>query len=194
MFYGGFNTGTFVVQGLFNMTTIEGIENLNTAHVTTMMSMFAECEKLTTLDLHSFNTTNVTDMSYMFSNCKALTTIYCNDDLSASDKLTQSEGMFSVCKALVGGKGTAYDEEVVDKTYARPDGGTESPGYFTEKSYIPGDADGDTKVDVNDVTSTINYILNKPVAKFIKEAADMDKDGKIDVNDVQAIIYKALGK
>lgn len=57
-----------------------------------------------------------------------------------------------------------------------------------------GDADGDTKVDVNDVTSTINYILNKPVAKFIKEAADMDKDGKIDVNDVQAIIYKALGK
>ena len=59
---------------------------------------------------------------------------------------------------------------------------------------IPGDADGDGFVDVNDVTSTINYILNKPVAKFIIEAADMDKDGKIDVNDVQAIIYKALGK
>lgn len=59
---------------------------------------------------------------------------------------------------------------------------------------ILGDADGDGKVDVNDVTSTINYILNKPVAKFIFKAADMDKDGKIDVNDVQAIIYKALGK
>ena len=57
-----------------------------------------------------------------------------------------------------------------------------------------GDADGDGFVDVNDVTSTINYILNKPVAKFIIEAADMDQDGKIDVNDVQAIIYKALGK
>lgn len=59
---------------------------------------------------------------------------------------------------------------------------------------IPGDADGDGFVDVNDVTSTINHILNKPVATFIFKAADMDKDGKIDVNDVQAIIYKALGK
>jgi len=58
----------------------------------------------------------------------------------------------------------------------------------------PGDADGDGKVDVNDVTSTINHILNKPVATFIEKAADMDQDGKIDVNDVQAIIYKALGK
>ncbi len=57
-----------------------------------------------------------------------------------------------------------------------------------------GDADGDGTVDVNDVTSTINYILNKPVATFIFEAADMDEDEKIDVNDVQAIIYKALGK
>ena len=61
-------------------------------------------------------------------------------------------------------------------------------------SFVIGDADGDGFVDVNDVTSTINYILNKPVANFVKEAADMDQDGKIDVNDVQAIIYKALGK
>ncbi len=68
-------------------------------------------------------------------------------------------------------------------------------GYkVTLMDIVPGDADGDTKVDVNDVTSTINYILNKPVATFIFKAADMDKDGKIDVNDVQAIIYKALGK
>ena len=72
----------------------------------------------------------------------------------------------------------------------------EAADYWKEfKSIIEfGDADGDGSVDVNDVTSTINYILNKPVAKFIIEAADMDKDGKIDVNDVQAIIYKALGK
>lgn len=62
------------------------------------------------------------------------------------------------------------------------------------ETIVKGDADGDGKVDVNDVTSTINYILNKPVAKFIFKAADMDGDGKIDVNDVQAIIYKALGK
>ncbi len=57
-----------------------------------------------------------------------------------------------------------------------------------------GDADGDGTVDVNDVTTIINYILGKPVEKFVLKAADMDGDKKIDVNDVQAIIYKALGK
>ena len=39
--------------------------------------------------------------------------------------------MFRGCEKLVGGKGTAFDEAFTDKTYARPDGGTSSPGYFT---------------------------------------------------------------
>jgi Ca2+-binding EF-hand superfamily protein len=57
-----------------------------------------------------------------------------------------------------------------------------------------GDADGDGSIDVNDVTSTINYILGKPVASFFQGAADVDGDGTIDVNDVQGIIDRALGK
>ena len=57
-----------------------------------------------------------------------------------------------------------------------------------------GDADGDGSIDVNDVTSTINYILGKPVASFFEGAADVDGDGVIDVNDVQGIIDRALGK
>jgi hypothetical protein len=59
---------------------------------------------------------------------------------------------------------------------------------------VEGDADGDGSIDVNDVTSTINYILGKPVASFIPEAADVDGDDTIDVNDVQGIIDIALGK
>ena len=57
-----------------------------------------------------------------------------------------------------------------------------------------GDADGDGSVDVNDVTSTINHILGKPVNKFVLKAADVDGDDVIDVNDVQGIIDIALGK
>jgi Ca2+-binding EF-hand superfamily protein len=56
------------------------------------------------------------------------------------------------------------------------------------------DADGDGTVDVNDVTTTINYILKKPYTNFIMEAADVDGDKTIDVNDVQGIIDIALGK
>jgi Leucine-rich repeat (LRR) protein len=62
------------------------------------------------------------------------------------------------------------------------------------KAYVKGDADGDGVVDVNDVTTTINHILGKPVANFIEEAANVDGDDTIDVNDVQGIINIALGK
>ncbi len=63
-----------------------------------------------------------------------------------------------------------------------------------EEPFILGDADGDGVVDVNDVTTTINHILGKPVANFVEEAANVDGDTTIDVNDVQGIIDIALGK
>ncbi|WP_368854997.1 BspA family leucine-rich repeat surface protein, partial [Salmonella sp. gx-f5] len=39
-----------------NLTTIEGIEYLNTAKVTNMNKMFDNCESLKSLDLTKFNT------------------------------------------------------------------------------------------------------------------------------------------
>ena len=54
---------------LSQLTTIEGIENLNTEKVTDMRYIFSNCRELTSLDLSSFNTANVTYMRYMFSDC-----------------------------------------------------------------------------------------------------------------------------
>ncbi len=54
------------------LTTIEGIEHLNTENVTNMNKMFRFCSALTKLDLPSFDTQNVTDMGNMFQNCSAL--------------------------------------------------------------------------------------------------------------------------
>ncbi len=42
------------------------------------------------------------------------------------------EGKYD-CPNLVGGAGTKYDSTNIDKTYARIDGGTSNPGYFTSK-------------------------------------------------------------
>lgn len=39
---------------------------------------------------------------------------------------------FVLCKKLSGGQGTSYDSVHMDKAYARIDGGTENPGYFTD--------------------------------------------------------------
>ena len=79
--------------------------------------------------------------------------------------------------------------EMADK-YA----GTDCESSYEVLDYILGDADGDGTVDVNDVTTTINYILKKPYSKFVFSAADVDGDDTIDVNDVQGIIDIALGK
>ena len=144
------------------MTGIEGLENLNTDNVTDMSYMFSNCSKLKLLDLSSFNTsnvsrmeymfygcssllmidltsfdiTNVTEMYHMFTSCSNLTTIYCFGDWSAST--ANSYAMFRGCEKLVGGMGTAFDGDVIDATYARPDGGTDSPGYFTAETMATG--------------------------------------------------------
>ena len=121
-----------------NLTTIEGIEYLNTAKVTNMRNMFGHCESLKSLDLTNFNTENVENMSFMFRDCyalesldlssfntakvtsmsrmfyicKALTTIYASDNF-VTDQVTYGNYMFNGCEKLNG-----YDGSKTDHTYA----------------------------------------------------------------------------
>ena len=160
MFCGGIWSDPLTISCLSNMTEIEGLENLNTDNVTNMNSMFFGCQSLTSLDLSCFNTSKVTnmngmflgctslrvvdissfdisnvkDMRMMFSSCSSLHTICCYDDWSQSLSPENSYIMFSGCKRLVGGMGTTFDGNVIDATYARPDGGPDAPGYFTSET------------------------------------------------------------
>ena len=84
------------------------------------------------IDVSSFDTKNVTDMSWMFSNSSSLKRIYASDKFNTS-KVTSSNYMFNDSPNLVGGNSTKYNSSFVDKTYARIDGGTSNPGYFTSK-------------------------------------------------------------
>ena len=52
-----------------NLTSIQGIKNLNTSQVTVMSSMFNGCSSLTSLDVSGFNTAKVTSISRMFYYC-----------------------------------------------------------------------------------------------------------------------------
>ena len=114
-----------------NLTTIEGIEYLNTEKVTNMNSMFDRCSALTSLDLTSFNTANVTDMSYMFMGCSALTTIFVSDKFVTS-LVTKSVDMFSGCKNLKGA--IEYDgNNTNNKDYANYE-----TGYFSPEGGFPG--------------------------------------------------------
>ena len=107
------------------------LSRFNTANVTNMQYMFYCCQGLTSLDLHSFNTRKVTDMFYMFAVSNNLVTITVGNDWSTAT-VTDSRDMFFNCSNLVGGMGTTYDANHVDKAYAHIDGGTSNPGYFTQ--------------------------------------------------------------
>ena len=106
------------------------VSNFNTSNVTNMSSMFSDSQA-TTLDVSNFNISNVTDMSYIFSYAANLKTIYASNKFNTNN-VTSSTDMFTGSTNLVGGAGTKYNSSHVDKTYARIDGGTSSPGYFTD--------------------------------------------------------------
>ena len=111
-------------------STMLDVSNFNTSNVTNMSYMFSGSEA-TTLDLNNFDTSKVTNMSYMFSGSTNLKTIYVSNKFN-TDKVTSSTYMFYGCTKLIGGAGTKYNSSYVDKTYAHIDGGTSSPGYFTD--------------------------------------------------------------
>lgn len=140
------------INMFFNCYSLENItfaDTFDTSNVTDMGSMFAKCEKLTTLDLSMFDTSKVTSFSYvstfdstlyptrgMFTGNKNLKTIYVSNKFvttNATDPEIGSVNMFLDCNSLVGGNGTTYDSNYIDKTYARIDGLNNLSGYFTLK-------------------------------------------------------------
>ena len=137
-----------------NLTTIEGIEYLNTEKVTDMNSMFFHCSSLTSLDLSNFNTAKVSDMRYIFNGCSALTTIYASDKF-VTGQVTKSTDMFSGCKNLIGA--IKYDGSKTDKNYANY-----QTGYFTPKGGFPGYA----KFDEDTGTLTFTSGPSKPEGAY----------------------------
>ena len=121
----------YMFQGCSSLTLLN-VSSFNTSNVVSTVAMFSECSALTSLDLSNFNTAKVESMAAMFHGCSSLKTIYCDDVWNPS---WSSDNMFDGCTALVGGKGTKYDAGKTDKTYARPDGLDDQPGYFTSITY-----------------------------------------------------------
>ena len=123
------------------VTTITGLENINTKNVTSMEDMFVRCENLTSLDLSSFDTRKVENMDGMFGGCKNLETIFVGDKWNIAKVTSDDDGLgdefssstFMEDYKLRGGKGTLYDYEKQNYNYAVIDGGDNNPGLLTKK-------------------------------------------------------------
>ena len=217
-FAGTYPTSTF---GWFNMMTnlqsVQGLSYLNTDYVSTMGWMFSQCNKLTSidvshfntsrvnqldymfykceqltvLDLSSFNTANVHRMFFMFADCRNLRTIYAGEGWTTA-AVEDAAYMFRNCTSLVGGQGTTYDANHIDKSYAHIDGGPSNPGYFTAKNAaLRGDVNGDGSVTISDVTALIDLLLGGGTIN--NPAADCNGDSNVTISDVTALIDYLLG-
>ena len=80
------------------LNTLDFPSKFNTSNVTSMNSMFGECESLTSLDLSIFDTSNVTDMNCMFRGCSNLSSLDLSTFITSS--VTDMSYMFYGCRSL----------------------------------------------------------------------------------------------
>ena len=143
-------------EGCSTLQSVD-LSSFNTKSATSFRCMFIRCSALTTLDLSGFDTQSSPVTVQMFQYCSSLKTIYVGDSWSNAT-ITETGQMFYDCSNLVGGKGSAFASLGDSKTYARIDGGSENPGYFTksgEPEYVP--ADSEPYVVIKDGTATFYY-------------------------------------
>ncbi len=138
----GLDVSGFDVSGVGDMSfmfsnckliTELDVSGFVTSSATNLSNMFNQMEKIVTLDLSNFQTSNVTQSASMFGYCYLLETIYVSNEFELTSGISSSAGMFNYCYKLVGGAGTEYSDSNKGGTYAKVDGGTDSPGYFTLK-------------------------------------------------------------
>lgn len=65
-------------------------------------------------------------------------------------------------------------------------------GEFDEPTFIRGDVDGNTTVNITDVTALINYLLTSNATDLDLNAADCDESGTVNISDVTALINYLL--
>ena len=169
------NFDTSKVTSMGNMfadsqATSLDLSAFDTSNVTNMYGMFS-WSKLSIIDLSAFDTSNVTNMGYMFSNVGNLKTIYVSDKFNTNN-VTSGNSMFTGSTKLIGGSGTTYNSSYVDKTYARIDGGTSNPGYFTD-------------VADKDIPEPNSFATDS--WKTIAKAARTNNTGKYNVGDTRTI-------
>ena len=151
MFYGcqalskidisGFNTSkvtdmTSMFAGCNKLSSLD-VSSFDTSKVENMTSMFQLCTSLTELDLSSFSTEAKPEIKWMFAGCSGLEKIYASEKWNAND--CTGNAPFTSCSTnLKGGLGTIWSSDKIGPEFAKIDGGTTDPGYFTIAPHIHG--------------------------------------------------------
>ena len=173
-------------RGMSQLTTIEGMENLNTSEVKDMRLMFYGCSQLSSIDLSHFNTGMVSGMRQMFYGCSSLTSLdlsqfdasntATNDmnamlyNCSALETLTLPASMASIAANACSGVGTEGTPCQLVTPAGFDFGDTDPTGYnfqwksgwFVQGNPVFGDVNRDEEVDVVDVVDIALYVVGTP--------------------------------
>ena len=168
---------------LLNLTTINGLNKLDTSKVTNMKQMFMSCTKMTSLDLSSFDTTNVTSFNTMFASDPNLTSV----DLSSftvSDNAT-TMGMFALSKQLT----SSLSKLILGKGFkftisnGRPNNSLQQPGTWVNMGAGEGSPAKGTNIWTSDELMT-NYQGDRDHDTYVRYTGGtvtvhrQDEDGK----------------
>lgn len=124
-----------------NCLTID-VTKLNVERVRTFWATFAACASVETLDLSTWNVpADVETTNYMFFEMRDVVTIYANDswEAIADDTSRPNNTTFASSPKLTGGQGTTFLSHLSlynSYQYARIDGSSGKPGYFTSKAPV----------------------------------------------------------
>ena len=94
-------------------------------------------------------------------------------------KTDKMEVIAFISRPLANGASGVYTDLAVNQVFKR------KLGEFDEPTFIRGDVNGDTLVNINDVTALIDYLLTGAEAP---EAADCDLSGYVNISDVTELI------
>ena len=59
---------------------------------------------------------------------------------------------------------------------------------------VPGDVDGSGKVDIDDLTILIDYLLSGGSVTIDSLAADVDESGAVNIDDITLLIDRLLSR
>lgn len=65
---------------------------------------------------------------------------------------------------------------------------------LTVKEFIVGDANGDGRVSISDVSALASYLLSRDADGVVLDAMDANGDGRVSITDVSALANTLLGK
>ena len=82
-----------------SLTSVTFGDKFDTSLITSLRSLFLDCNYIQNINLSMFNTSNVTDMSMMFARCYNLTSVTFGNNFDTSNVQSMDE-MFYYCSGL----------------------------------------------------------------------------------------------